>query len=90
MSIQQGFIKLKWNCGHTESVESAGWKECPTCLQGHITELERRASLAVTLYHANFPGFIVDALQGRDLSEIQVTEENTLLEFLDVLEAEEA
>ena len=45
MAIQRGKISIKWACGHVESTESAGWKDCPVCMQNRIKELEAEKSL---------------------------------------------
>jgi hypothetical protein len=48
---QHGNIKLKWSCGHIEGMESAAWKECPSCMQKRIDVLEDRIDSAADINH---------------------------------------
>ena len=38
--MSRQYLRITWACSHTESIETAGWKDCPTCMQERITDLE--------------------------------------------------
>ena len=55
----------------------------------HIAKLEANIALALRLQCHNVPGFIGDALRGRDLSNIPMLKDASLMEFLDACDAED-
>ena len=68
-------MSVVWACGHTESLESAGWKKCPSCMHQRIKELEaesdRKVREAVGCTYASMCTY---AMNGKDITKVDFPE----------------